>query len=390
MPRNPDAPRWQGKMWHLTYKTHVVKDDWLAKFRPQMEGFDTLSYVHENGDVDEDDPTPYEHTHIAIKLKKPLDTMQARYFDFRDIHPNFVKVSLKHLKHLCLTYHRGHKTKKDGKKYYIEPVMLYQEGVEEWKFAADAWKIAQEAPSLEAACNELGLEIKSIGDTKIARAEGLKRKFDEMDEDCFKDYCLPCPVEWNRKKKAMYLTGPPSVGKTQWALAQFQYPYLVSGIDDLKQIPDGCDGLVFDDQKQIAKYPKDLVINLLTVSQYRTIHTRYTSSRVPPLPRIFTANDHDYLFGNPEHPDPEKRLDPQTWEAYDRRILRVNSKDFPGGKLFKVPQEPDQGTSNQLPLSFQEPDQGTSNQLPLSFQEPDQGSDDDEDLSALEAFDQAP
>ena len=199
MPRSPDAPRWQGKCWHITYKTHVDKDDWLAKFRPQMEGFDTLSYVHENGDVDEDTPTPYEHTHIAIKLKKPLDTMQARYFDFRDIHPHFDKVSLKHLKHICLTYHHGHKTKKDKKKYYIEPVMLYQEGVEEWKFAADAWKMAQEAPSLEAACNELGLEIKSISDAKLVRAEGKKRKCDQMDDDCCREYCLPCPVErWRR------------------------------------------------------------------------------------------------------------------------------------------------------------------------------------------------
>lgn len=352
MPRNPDGPRLQGLLWHLTYKTHLNRELWEGTFRHMLGGFKVYSFVHEVGDGDEsgattcENPTVadgYKHTHIFLWLQKPLDTTQMRYFDFgvdpdqqevTKIHPHIKKATVKQAKTICLKYHLGYKTSKDGKKKYIEPTMLYQEGVEEWKFTAEMWEIARAAPTLEDACNAAGIEIKSMSDMKLARAEGKKRSYNEMKEDCKAEYCLPLPVEWNRKKFALLLSGKPGTGKSQWALAQFERPFVITDYDDLKDIPSGCDGLVFDDQS-FAMCRKEMKLSVLCVDENRRFRTRHVSANVPPLPRIFTCNDLDFIFGNPQ--DPKNPMDPQTWDCIQRRLVNVNVTDFPGGKLFQLP-----------------------------------------------------
>ena len=88
-----------------------------------------VSSVHENGDEHEENPTPYAHTHVFIWTKKRMETESPRYFDFQETHPNVQNQrSFKWAKNIVMNYHKGHKTKKDGKKYDIEPVMLWQDG----------------------------------------------------------------------------------------------------------------------------------------------------------------------------------------------------------------------------------------------------------------------
>ena len=87
-----------------------------------------------------------------------------------------------------------------------------------------------------------GLEPKSIGPAT------RKRDFAKVEDDCDKEWIKP-PEDWNPKKKALVVVGDPGAGKTNWATAMFKKPIKVTGIEDLKEIPEGCDGLVFDNQE---------------------------------------------------------------------------------------------------------------------------------------------
>ena len=51
------------------------------------------------------------------------------------------------------------------------------------------------------------------------------------------------------ESKSIVIQGASHVGKTQWALAHFKYPLLVSEMDDLKYISLRTDGLVFDQMR---------------------------------------------------------------------------------------------------------------------------------------------
>ena len=98
--------------------------------------------------------------------------------------------------------------------------------------------------------------------------------------------------------KAVVLHGESNIGKTEFALAHFERPLLITRIDDLKKITDQTDGLVFDQMRFIhPEAPRKLnltpdeVINLLDLAHTRSIPARYGDSTIPEgLPRIFTTN----------------------------------------------------------------------------------------------------
>lgn len=290
------AFRFTSEKIHLTYKTHVPMDD-IKEMAKKFGDTKIFSRVHEDGDIDEDTPTPYEHTHAFIWWKKKLDVANAKAWDINGIHPN-VKTSrsIKWAKHICTKYHLGHKVKAKGKKYYLAPVLLEQEGVDDWKFEEDMWKRVRDAPTLYDACMDGGLEIKSISDAKTVRTQGIKRGFAEIEEDCdpekFIEYDGP---EWNRKKQSLVIFGHSLTGKTNWAKSQFEKAWVVAAIDDLKMIPEGCDGLVFDDC-DFYKLGMPAQKGLSDCRVGKTIHARHHNAYKPHLPAIFTTNKLERLF----------------------------------------------------------------------------------------------
>ena len=72
----------------MTYKTHLDFDEYKAKIIGKLPDTKLWSFVHENGDAEEENPTPYEHTHVFIWTNKPIDTTSSRYFEIGEIHPN--------------------------------------------------------------------------------------------------------------------------------------------------------------------------------------------------------------------------------------------------------------------------------------------------------------
>ena len=115
-------------------------------------------------------------------------------------------------KGICTKYHVGHKTKADGKKYYIAPVYINQMGVEDWKFEEEMIERIIAAPTLVDAIMEADIVPKSVGDCTALRREAKKRKRNppKYSMDTFnrpaEDLTLP-----------ILLWGDSDCGKTQYA-----------------------------------------------------------------------------------------------------------------------------------------------------------------------------
>ena len=87
------------------------------------------------------------------------------------------------------------------------------------------------------------------------------------------------------------LSGPTGLGKTQFALAHFERPYLVSHIDQLRDFDETrFDGIVFDDMS-FSHMPANTRIHLVDDECDRHIHVRYNTAFIPAgTKKIFTTN----------------------------------------------------------------------------------------------------
>ena len=97
--------------------------------------------------------------------------------------------------------------------------------------------------------------------------------------------------------KSLVISGPPGIGKTQFALAHFKNPLLVSHMDNLSRLNrDLHDGVVFDDM-EFTHLPITSQIHLLDWDIPRSIHVRYVVADIPAFtPKIFTCNPGRYPF----------------------------------------------------------------------------------------------
>jgi len=92
-------------------------------------------------------------------------------------------------------------------------------------------------------------------------------------------------------KKSIILCGPPGIGKTQFALAHFEKPLLVSHMDDLGKFNKNYDGIVFDDMS-FNHMPRSGQIHVLDIANTRSIHIRYTCAKIPKnTKKIFCTNE---------------------------------------------------------------------------------------------------
>jgi len=313
---------------HLTYKTHVDKDSTMAMLHT-FGAMKMWSFVHEVGDEDEDAPTPYEHTHIFAWFVNQLDITNPRAFDVVQsvdgaapvtIHPNIQnKRGLDWAKTIVLSYHKGKKTKACGKKYFIAPIFLEQHGVEEWKMEEDMFAAALAAPTLIDACLDLFMYPKSISDLNLLRKVGKKRDFDYPHSSTHVEKLKLMP-EWDREDKCLVMTGKAGTGKTEWALSQGRKVHMITTMDDLKNIRDDCDLLVFDEMlfhgSSKFKQDKTGMIALLDRRHPRRIHTRYFNPMIPCCPKIFLCNEHESVFGS--------CADTGGHDSVQRRIFHFN------------------------------------------------------------------
>lgn len=274
----------------MTYKTHVPYDQVLQVITTVFGAPKYYSIVHEVGDENEDCPTPYEHTHAAFIWEKKQQKQGARIFDIGDIHPHVqVKPSMSWMEGIFTKYHLGHKTKKDGKKYFIEPSKAPEQVIPP-SWSADIWDGILECKDLKSACEFADVRPKSISDVeKIMKSKGTKRPFSAIEFDCTQKYIDP-PKEWDRLKQSLVIVGKAGAGKSNWVRNLFAGGcYEITEMEDLKSVPDDATGLLFDDQ-EYSNLKIQTQKNLTDVRTGRSVKARNVNGWKPHLPAVFTCN----------------------------------------------------------------------------------------------------
>lgn len=101
----------------------------------------------------------------------------------------------------------------------------------------------------------------------------------------------PAITDWS---KTQIFWGLPGIGKSEFALAHFSAPLVVSHIDDLRQFDQTVhDGIVFDDM-DFAHIPRAAQIHLCDQTLPRSLHIRYATALIPAhTHKIFTTNNPD-------------------------------------------------------------------------------------------------
>lgn len=304
---------------HFTYPTHIDEDAAMALFK----SFGTLklySFVHELGDAEEDNgypeghEGPYAHTHVFVWWKTAIDVKNARAFDLpnpenadRALHPNMQnKRGMDWAKTIVQKYHKGFKTKANGKKYFLAPEYLFQKGVETWQWEDEMFDICLNAPTLIDACKQLDMQPKSIADVNLIRKQGKRKDFSYPERVCELDMLKPrqqiLDAGWNPAEEVLILKGSGGRGKTNWALCQSPAgkAHLITTMDDLKKVRDDCDLLVFDEilfGSGRHKQEKAGLVALTDMKYPRSVWARNNNIVVPAVPRIFCVNEHEHVFG---------------------------------------------------------------------------------------------
>ncbi|UOK21050.1 replication associated protein [Chifec virus UA13_72] len=105
-----------------------------------------------------------------------------------------------------------------------------------------------------------------------------------------KAYAINFRHEVFQSRKSLVLLGESGCGKTTFALDHFRFPLLVRHMDDLKQLDEQTDGIVFDDLS-LALYSKQHIIHFMDMELPSTVNVKHSVVTIPQdMPRIFTCN----------------------------------------------------------------------------------------------------
>lgn len=300
---------------------------------------------------DEVHPTPADpirprHKHYFLHYLEPINHRDARYcqlFDMRGfggrvLHPHIQGVGPK--KSDCANV--IHYTQKD--KLYIASPNLQNYDAEK---TAASWAIElNQAETVHEGMRHLQTRHPEVFYMHAARVQhALEMRIGESEPSSYRlsDFTIPPIDPALLRTKAIVIAGESHIGKTQYALAHFRYPLLVSELDDLKSISMRTDGIVFDqmrfthpEDRSKINLTLDEAVRLVDVELSRSIATRYRNARVPRgMPRIFTTNrrisDGEDIFPSSRNAAEQEGLDSRLhvleWMGADiRRTPAPNAR----------------------------------------------------------------
>ena len=227
------------------------------------------------------------HTHACVLLKKMPDVKNSRLLDYEGVHPNWrPPKSIEHWKNQVKYMDKedpdvyGEITVPKDKDEEFAEVCAY---VKECKTIKQVFSMGPYLRMISSKVNFWERFWKENHKKKVTKALYSMNNFR-----------LQPITDWT---KNWLVFGKAGTGKTQWALAHFQNPLLVSHTDDLKEFdPEDHDGIVFDDMS-FKHLPSDGIIHLLDKEIDRSIHARFYNAEIPAgVPKIFCHNNDDIFI----------------------------------------------------------------------------------------------
>lgn len=237
------------------------------------------------------------HYHAYLKYGSPVNTIDQRYFDFHDVHPNIINPG----------------------KGWIGYCTKYPD------FITNFYK---KCPFKEASLKRTWREAEEL--LWDQRPEFMF-KFATSAENSFRKKLKPAdvgviyygpwpplPPEFNWKTHALCIEGEAGVGKTQFAkyLAKHltdEFCYVKGPVDKAKSHYKGSGTVIFDDITPYEKWSVNDWNSLVDVEQGGDVNLRHHPLTLEPGPRIFLHN------GDLELPDHPK---------IDRRVFKVKYVDL--------------------------------------------------------------
>lgn len=296
----PDDFVWKERMYHLTYAEHID----FARIHETVRRATSVplvgwSFVKERAVTVYDDGTGadvYEHTHAALMFKTNLNLKGCRKFDVfvpdsasglvNQYHPNVQpKVNLVQMEQIFSSYHKGRKYCTETGKYRFEPPVEHEFKLPPcFEFTAAILDEVIKAPSLKEACMAGAVRPRTVNDIKALRdddASDRGRKFRHLFDPS--SFTLKAP-----NFDALHVWGATGLGKTKWAVAQFENPLLIKPFNSV-----GCleaitkrfcstvhDGIVLD-EADLRFLTREQVITFLDVDEECVLDVRYKSFFLP-------------------------------------------------------------------------------------------------------------
>ena len=281
------------------------------------------------------DPNRRRHKHFYLHYLIPVNHRDARYCTYFDMLGHNGRVLHPHI--------QGVGPKKEDRSaviYYTQKDRLYISSLNLRNFDAEAtsarWSLEMnQAQTVEEGMRHLQEHHPEVYYLHAGRVRaGLETRIGESEPSMYSlaDFTEPAFTAHLLGTKAIVLQGAAHVGKTQFALAHFRCPLLVSEMDDLKLLGPRNDGIVFDqmrfthpEDRRKLNLTADEIIRLVDVETSRSIGARYANARIRRgLPRIFTTNRR-VTAGEPIFPS---GCNMQEQEGIDSRLAVTQYVDW--------------------------------------------------------------
>ncbi len=297
-----DGFRWRARAWHLTYVGHVPPEKLLAALTA-ASSVPVLGYsiVHEQSDSE----APYDHTHFAWLWASKVNLHGSHILDVvvdgQRVHPHAEhRKSLLWLQGLFERYHHGYKACGELGTKFVKPVAgPWQRLPPGFEWHALVIAEVSSAPDLiEGACIA-GVKVRSMHDVLLLQNAKRPRWFEHnFARDSFLPLELPLAYT-SGKVGTLQIWGAIELGKTEWALAQFENPLHVTDRNDLADFQPGWhDGIVIDKLLPRDKPPAGFTLQecekLTDYTLPASIRCLYKRVKIPQRVRkIIVTNDRD-------------------------------------------------------------------------------------------------